>query len=141
MTEITIVLLGEPVAWARAAGGRSVRLFTPTKQRNNAAALRLLAQAEMQGREPLSGPVVGMVTAEFAIPATMPKYKKKLAECGNIWPTKKPDLSNICKQIEDACNGVIFADDSQIVRYDVLQKRYGRQPKVTATFRALEEIA
>ena len=134
---VTVIMLGEPVAWARAAGGRNVRLFTPTKQRNNAATLRMIAMQEMRGRQPFDCPVVGFVTAELPIPQSWSKKKQEAALRGEIWPGKKPDLSNILKQIEDALNGIVFRDDALIVRYDLLVKRYSTQPKIVATYRAV----
>ena len=44
-------------------------------------------------------------------------------------PTKKPDASNILKSIEDAMNGVVFNDDSQIVNIHVT-KVYATEPGV-----------
>jgi Holliday junction resolvase RusA-like endonuclease len=134
---VTVVLLGEPVAWARAAGGRTRALFTPKKQRNNAAALKIAAQQEMlsRGQPPFACALVGQITAEMAIPSSWSKKKQISARLGNIWPAKRPDLSNICKQIEDALNGVVFVDDALIVRYDTMQKRYSDQPKIVVTYR------
>ena len=31
-------------------------------------------------------------------------------------PTTKPDLDNLAKTVLDACNGILWADDAQIVR-------------------------
>ena len=135
---VTVCLLGAPVPWARAAGGRSRVLFTPTKQRNNAAALRIAAQDAMQGRVPFDGPVIGLFTAEFAIPTSWSKKKQQAALLGEIWPAKKPDLSNLVKMVEDALNEIVYRDDAQIIRYDVCQKRYSAQPKIVATYTALD---
>ena len=128
-----------PVAWSRASGGRTVRLFTPKKQRNNAAALRIMAQQQMQGRLPFDCAIIGQITAEMAIPKTWSKKKQQAALCGEIWPAKRPDLSNICKQVEDALNGVVFRDDALIVRYDTMQKRYSAQPKIVATYQPVRK--
>jgi Holliday junction resolvase RusA-like endonuclease len=134
----TICLLGEPVAWARTRISRTGSLFTPQRQRNNAVALKLLAQQEMIGRTPLEGPVMLDVTAEFAIPKSFSRAKREDAITRYIFPTKKPDLSNIVKQVEDALNGVAFRDDAQIVRYGTLQKVYSVQPKIVVTVRSLK---
>lgn len=47
---------------------------------------------------------------------------KKKKECK--WFVSRPDLTNLIKIIEDACNGIIYKDDSQIVRL-ISEKRYG----------------
>ena len=43
--------------------------------------------------------------------------KKRLQQIrdGEDFPTKKPDIDNIEKIIEDALNGLAYKDDSQIV--------------------------
>jgi Holliday junction resolvase RusA-like endonuclease len=142
---VTIVLLGAPVPWARAQGGRSTRLFTPTKQRNNAATLRLAARDAMRAplgdglaylRGPFTVPVRLDVLAEFEIPKTWSKRNRAAALTGKIRPGKRPDLSNVIKQIEDAINGVVFTDDALIVEIRA-RKVYGIQPKVVITVSAI----
>lgn len=46
----------------------------------------------------------------------------------NARPTSKPDVSNILKAIEDALNGIVWHDDSQIYRVEV-ERGYGDTPK------------
>ncbi len=130
---VTVCLLGEPVAWARTRISKTGSLFTPKRQRNNAVALKLLAQQEMIGREPFDGPVRVDLIAEFAIPKSYSRAKRAAALLRDIRPAKKPDLSNIIKQVEDAFNGVVYRDDCQIVEYRTLQKVYGGQPKILVT--------
>src|SRR6266566_3609594 len=138
---VTIVLLGEPVPWARAAGGRSRKLFTPTKQRNNAATLHMAAVHAMQEREkispstgypipyePIAVPVRLDLLAEITVPSSWSGRMKARAICGELLPGKKPDLSNIVKQVEDALKGVVYTDDKLIVELNA-RKIYGVQPK------------
>src|SRR5215472_2312954 len=66
---VTVVLLGEPVAWARTRISNKGALFTPTRQRNNAAALQLAAQQAMNGRAPFDCPIRLDLQAEFSIPS------------------------------------------------------------------------
>ncbi len=58
-----------------------------------------------------------------AIPSSTSKKKKQLMLLGKIYPTKKPDIDNVCKAIFDALNGVAFKDDTQIVELEIT-KRY-----------------
>jgi Holliday junction resolvase RusA-like endonuclease len=39
-------------------------------------------------------------------------------------------VSNVIKGIEDALNGVWYADDSQIVEYGLIGKWYAEEPRV-----------
>lgn len=40
------------------------------------------------------------------------------------YPEVKPDLSNYIKGIEDAMNGLVYTDDSKIIRYKDCSKQY-----------------
>ena len=42
-------------------------------------------------------------------------------------PTGRPDLDNLIKALTDACNGIVWRDDAQIVRL-MAEKRYSEQP-------------
>ena len=55
------------------------------------------------------------VRTRFIFP--MPKSRK------NPWATSRPDLDNLYKAVTDAMNGIVYKDDSQIVR-GLLEKGY-----------------
>lgn len=42
--------------------------------------------------------------------------KPKSAPKSRLFPTTRPDLDNYCKLVQDACNGLLWHDDSQIVQ-------------------------
>jgi Holliday junction resolvase RusA-like endonuclease len=132
---VTVVLLGEPIPWARTRINSRGALFTPTRQRNNAAALKLAAQQVMANRLPFDCPVRIDLQAEFLIPSSWSQRKQSTALRGEIRPGKRPDLSNIAKQVEDAFNTVVFRDDALIVEYGLLRKVYSRSPKLVVTVR------
>lgn len=140
---VTIRLLGEPVAWARARPGRQTSgsggfLITPKKQRDNAAMLRGAAQDVMAGRLPFDGPLRLSLSAEFTIPASWSQKKRDRAIRGEERPAKRPDLSNVLKQVEDAFNTVVFRDDALIVEH-ITRKVYSVQPKLVVTVQPLSE--
>ncbi len=75
-----------------------------------------------------------------AIPKSMSAKKAKLAEAGQIRPTTKADLSNYIKGIEDACNGIVWQDDSQIVAYhEPFGKWYSDRPRIEVEVKKLDE--
>lgn len=135
---VTFSLEGEPVAWARTRPGKKGNLFNPTKQRDNTAALQLMAKVAMAGRAPFDCPVRMNVHAEFSIPSSWSKRKQQNAIVGLIRPGKVPDLSNILKQVEDACNKIVYRDDALIVEYGMIRKVYGLSPRVVVTVSAIE---
>ena len=105
------------------------------RQRNNAAVLRLAAQEAMNGRAPFDRPVRVDLQAEFAMPGSWSRRKQEAALRGEVRPGKRPDLSNLCKQVEDALNTVVFRDDALIVEYGLLRKVYSDRPKLVVTVR------
>lgn len=136
---VTVILLGEPVAWARARGGPSgTQHFTPPKQRNTMAALRVEARRSMreQGARPFDEPLRMDLRAEFPIPKSMAKRDRPLALTGTIRPGKRPDIDNLYKLAADALNTIVFRDDALIVEAR-LNKVYSDQPKLVITVRPI----
>jgi Holliday junction resolvase RusA-like endonuclease len=70
---------------------------------------------------PLTGPIRLTVTAWLPMPVSIPKKRQKGA-----LPSKRPDLDNYIKQVEDALNGYAYKDDAQIVTI-IARKRYINQ--------------
>lgn len=136
---VTVTLAGHPQGKGRARafvkGGR-VGHYTPEKTRTYEGMVRTAAMAEMVGRQPIEGPVEFHMRAVFRVPASWSLRKQSQALVGDIKPAKKPDLDNVTKAVTDALNGVVFVDDSQIVRM-TLEKRYGPAPLVVVTVRAI----
>ena len=75
-----------------------------------------------------------LVVYEFAYPypSTMPKRFKEtmIKENGMIFRSKKQDLDNLQKAINDAMNGLVFKDDSLICSADCI-KFYSDKPGTT----------
>ena len=113
---------GIPVAKARARVTKAGHAFTPKKTQNYEALVKMCAAQAMKGKQPTDGPVLVMIVAIFPQPESWPKWKKKMADDGEIAHTKKPDEDNIGKAISDAMNGIVYLDDSQIVQKTVFKK-------------------
>ena len=134
LNPVTITLLGQPVPWARTQGGKTGQRFTPARQRNNAATLRMAAMREMMfdAHKPFEEAVRLTILAEFQIPKSWPKWRKNGAILGESPHSSKPDLDNIIKQIKDAFKGVVYRDDALVSEISA-KKRYGVQPKLVIT--------
>ena len=87
---------------------------------------------ESAGIETATGPVRIEARAIFTIPKSWPKSKKQAALVGEVQHTGKPDADNVLKIVGDALNGIVWADDSQIVSASI-NKRYGVQPALVLT--------
>ena len=55
------------------------------------------------------------------------KNEDKLKPSAPNWHKSKPDLNKILRSTEDALTGVLWIDDSQIAKIEIL-KMYGKQP-------------
>jgi Holliday junction resolvase RusA-like endonuclease len=79
-------------------------------------------------KKPMLGALHLSLVVVVPIPASKSKKWKLEAESNMIFPTTKPDLSNIIKGIEDVMQSMLFfMDDRQIVRLDS-SKIYGDKP-------------
>jgi Holliday junction resolvase RusA-like endonuclease len=140
---VSFTVHGQPVAKGRARvtirKGR-VRAYTPEKTVNYEALVADAGKIAMLGRKPLDGALLMTLRIYMQIPLSWSKKKKLSALNGEIYPTKKPDSSNILKAGEDALNGIVYRDDSQIVEHDV-SKRYSDKPRIEIAFEVIGEEA
>lgn len=104
-------------------GGGFVSTYTDTKTRDYEARVAARAKIAMGETNPLQGALSVSITAIFETPKSWSKKKKALAIAGEIRPTVKPDIDNICKAVFDAMNNVVYADDKQIYSVRV-EKKY-----------------
>ena len=54
-------------------------------------------------------------------------------------PITKPDVDNLAKGIKDACNGIIWKDDSQVVEL-LVRKFYSMNPRAVVKVRKIHGI-
>lgn len=104
-----------------------------------------LVAAQHRPEKLITGPVFLRLFFYMPIPKSMPKKKRAASQLlftknpvgifnkfhfnlVKLWPTKKPDLSNTLKAVEDACNKVIWHDDSQICAMHIY-KYYSDEPR------------
>jgi Holliday junction resolvase RusA-like endonuclease len=133
MTFVSFTIPAEPVAFARSGGNGAVR-FTPKRQRDFMALVKLAAHKAMDGEPPLDGPIDLKIRATYLIPMSWSKKRASTAR----WRTARPDADNIAKIIADAMNEIVFADDAQIANLTV-QKVYGVIAGVTVTAMRMDE--
>ena len=124
---------GTPVGKARARvvqrNGKT-HAYTPAKTAAWAESAAWEARAAMKGRALLEGPLVVDLWAVFDPPRSDPHRRDHII---------KPDLDNIIKCL-DAVNGIVWHDDSQIVKITA-RKSYGETAAVHVTARVADHIA
>lgn len=134
---ITFEIPGEAVPWSR-AGRKNGQTFTPPRQRAYMGLIKTIARRAMkdEGWKRFSCPVSLYVRVIRSIPATFTKKDRQEALEGKRWPFKRPDVGNYVKLIEDAMNGEVYDDDSQIC-ISWGWKVYGAEPKTIVTVQTL----
>ena len=116
--ELTVVIPGEPISQGRprfSTHGGFARAYDPQKSREGKQSVKYFADAAMldAGIGVLIGPI-GM-QVQFGI--KLPKSQaRKRTPVPRKWRIKKPDLDNMIKLVKDACSGIVFLDDNQIVK-------------------------
>ena len=115
------------------------KAYDPEKSRNYKAYVKLLATQAMkeQGFTMLEGPCCLDILAFFEVPKSKSKKFRERALLGLERPTKKPDIDNIVKALQDALNGLAYKDDSSIV-YLSVAKCYSEIPRVEVILREIE---
>jgi Holliday junction resolvase RusA-like endonuclease len=89
--------------------------------------------------------LIGPLTVQIDIFKTPPKaisnVKKNQTALQNemLRPTTKPDVDNYAKGVKDACNGIVWKDDSQVVELFV-RKFYSLNPRVVVKVREIDGI-
>lgn len=124
---VRFVVPGTPVGKGRpraARRGAHTVLYTPEKTASYENLVRVIACEAMRGRVPTIEPVACVLVLTVTPPVSWSAKKITAALAGEIMPTTKPDLDNVVKGIFDACNGIVWGDDRQVVEV-FARKRYG----------------
>jgi Holliday junction resolvase RusA-like endonuclease len=108
---------GRPRAYRR---GRFLGFYDPARSRAWKQDVRRQALAFRPAR-PVPGPLALEVRFILYRPKSLPKRL--------VQHIKKPDLDNFVKAVKDALKGLVYRDDSQIVRL-AASKAYGDPPRV-----------
>lgn len=107
--------------------GKGIRLYDPKKTADFKKQLRLLAQAEHV--EPLQDALSVEIWFYRAVQKSISKKEHFRRTTGQVRPTVKPDIDNLCKATLDSFNGILWKDDSQIVDLN-LHKLYSDNPRI-----------
>lgn len=137
MIKITIPI--EPVEQARPRAVRmqkGVRLYDPAKVRNYKSQLALWVSLRYSNK-PATGPLEVRLKFYRHIQQSVSKKERALRLSGAHRPIVKPDTDNYIKSTLDALNGVLWADDNQIVDLSA-SKFYSDNPRIEIEVKELE---
>lgn len=143
---IEFTVPGEPLAWARAGGGKTRSHFTPKDQRQFMRDVRTYCALSMRGAPPLVGPVELSICCVFPWPASWSARRR--AQPGAKWKISKPDGDNLLKIVKDslgkkratrsasALPALAYDDDARVARW-LGWKQYGDAPRLVVALREL----
>lgn len=87
---------------------------------------------------PLEGPIDLTMYFFLTIPKSTSGVQKRQMINGKIMHMKKPDLDNLAYAITNAMKGIIYGDDSQVVKM-CMQKMYAENPRIVVKVRNLND--
>ena len=137
--QISFTVPGRPVPMARPRV-TSRGTYTPKRCRNYKTAVALAAKTAMKGKKPLTGAVMVDLKIAFAVPKSWSKAKQKAALGLESRPISRNsgDADNHAKAIMDACTGIVWEDDSQVVNLHVT--KWYKEDCAIVTISSVDEV-
>ena len=126
---ITIWHPGQPQGKGRPRHSRNGHTYTPGKTRDYEKGLAAVAKAECPEPYPPHELAGLIILARFSIPPSWSRKKREQARLGLLRPRGPVDIDNVTKIVCDALNGIIWADDAQVVTCTA-DKIYSENPGV-----------
>ena len=125
MNELILQIPGNPIAKKRprfARRGKFVSTYNP-QESEEGKFICLMQNQIKHDPVPAGTPIALKLEFHMPYPASISKKKKE----SGLFHTKKPDLDNLIKFVKDCANGILWHDDSQVVRVEAV-KQYRDNP-------------
>lgn len=121
----------EPISQLRpraSSRGGHVRLYDPPKVKQFKSILHNLV-TEQYKKPPLTGALSVSLLFYRPVQRSLSNVERQRRLSNQHKPIVKPDTDNYIKSTLDGLNGVLWEDDSQIVKLTA-EKRYGEYPRI-----------
>lgn len=131
MKEFTFLISGEPVPQGRprfVSRGKFVQTYDPKKSKDYKKLVKQQVKAQFH-EDLLSGALNVELKVYRPIQKNITKKERELRLSGAHRPTIKGDIDNYFKAVTDACTGLVWIDDAQIVSTQS-NKYYSDNPRV-----------
>lgn len=136
---VEFIIPGNPVPQARPRAGKrgsKIVMYDPKESKEYKQYVALIAKQHAP-KTLLEGALSVRIKIYREIPKSTTKKDRALIFEGIKRPVTKADTSNYVKGIEDALNGIIYKDDSQIVDL-YASKFYSDNPRVEIEVREID---
>jgi Holliday junction resolvase RusA-like endonuclease len=122
--QVIFSVYGQPVPKKRPRVTRYGHAYTPKESLAYENEVALMAKSAMGSSEALETPVAAYIYINYAVPPSYSKKRKEACLNGSERPTGQNlgDIDNVAKQILDACNGIVYKDDRQVVSLHVTKR-------------------
>lgn len=134
---ITFTVYGEPQAQGRPRAGKTktgdIVMYDPTDSKEYKRYVALVASQHRPHK--LIESAVSLTVKVYRPIPKLSKIKHRQAVEGILRPKSKPDLSNYIKGVEDAIEGILLKNDSQVVDYGDSGKWYSETPRIEVEIR------
>ena len=112
--------------------GNFIKSYQPRELMNIIAYMKSEIRQQLPNDfKPITGEIIiKEIVFTFAPLKSWSKKKLRALEDGEIlYKITKPDIDNLCKNLFDCCNGLLWCDDSRIVEIKNIKKVYGLVPQ------------
>ncbi|WP_065868839.1 RusA family crossover junction endodeoxyribonuclease [Pediococcus claussenii] len=125
---IKIIIPGEPVAASRPQVPRFGSAYYKEPYNTYKKTIRKMIKKQYTGKQ-ISGALHVRIMFYRSVQKSVSKVERarKLSDVHR--PTERPDIDNLFKAVTDACTGVVWHDDNQIVSTNS-EKHYAEEPRV-----------
>ena len=141
--KVSFVIPGPPKGKGRprfSNAGPYVSTYTPQDTKNYEELVRMVYMAQCRNYKFSDNAQLDIrIFAYFPIPKSTTKQRAREMEAQILRPAIKSDWDNIGKIICDACNGIAYHDDKQIVDAQV-RKFYSHKPRVQVIIQDAQPI-
>jgi Holliday junction resolvase RusA-like endonuclease len=139
MTQIKLIVLGEPKAQARHrhfTRGKFSGTYDPSKDKKESFASILQSQAP---KEAISEPIALEIDFYMSRPRNHYKTGKNSDMLKDTAPehhSGRPDIDNLCKFVQDSLNKIYYRDDALICQLTAY-KLYSERPRTEISIKTL----
>lgn len=136
MAEVTFTVYGkaQPAGSKTAGRRKDGRMFVRDSAKKGKPWRDQVAQVageSMNGTSLLDGPL--SLTVLFVVPRPKGHYGARgIRPSAPDHPTTRPDITKLLRAVEDACTGIVWRDDAQVVEQHAI-KAYGEPARVTVS--------